>query len=1042
MAKSTIELKHFHGGINSSSDPRDIAVSESPLLTDAAISAVGKLTLIGSSSSGVSWTEDDTCQNNSIPSGGAWARLDASSHIKQDYYTGLWISITAGANSGQEREIMQYDPSGTTSNALYGNNIALVSPIFPLGLDTDNTSDYTIYCKTDALDTTKHKGLFSMKSDRQFDDGENDETLLFLYDNDQHIHGYDSEGWHANRIDMGTTGIDPCFYSADGVLRVSDANFNAASQWFGYIEEHRFNTLNTSSNDDTSPTPLWFSGSQEIVGSDNEGTSDPGICLISTPFVGTNTCVASQGGLSDAGPNSADSEYIGNLQGITCSINNDLTANNGTCNLRVGIQHNNLIGDGQSGNWSHTNYEGGGNTDFGKSQEYSFPQPIFGNINVALSGAGGKTPPSYDVFWWTGDTFRQDGSQSIIVPIFIEAADLALVDDAIEFDAYQLDSAGYGSMTLEGVRKWVFASSEMTPDCWNIFVLSDSNYNYNGEGDTSWDAERVADSLAVRLMCSGTTSPSLFLGGVAEISVDENIDGWQEGVYTFHNTLIYDGNQESLPTLMDGDETNTKNRNKLAIIGGPLLLEFQAYIDSLDMAGLPTVNTYCFNKRVTGCRYYFKEESNDNYFLIGEVDFIEKGWRWTPDTDTISYDLTDCASAVTLAPPNVPTNITNSIVKGITPRGANFVDTYRSINGFKTTTSSLSAQYKTAVLQGRRIYIGNVKQGGTHYPDRILKSEVNKFDTFPSDSGFIDVAVRDGESIIKLEAYADRILQFKQESLYIINVAENIEFLEDTFHNKGVLQPHHVCKTDVGIAWFNKHGVYLYDGQKVNELLAKEGLKLINEVTWEAFVTHSAADPSGGNAMISYIPKSKELIFKNNNNDIYLFDLTLRAWTSGDSKISVTTAMTNFSLNDDEELTWIDNTDCTIKTWDSSPSTSTNFAYQTMDIDFGKPAVRKKIYKVYVTYKTATAATNVQVKYDVNGAGTFGLEFRDGDNFASDLLDTTTSNYWHQATLKPDVSSEANNIYSFALKFSASGTVPASFEINDITIIYRMKSAR
>jgi len=55
-------------------------------------------------------------------------------------------------------------------------------------------------------------------------------------------------------------------------------------------------------------------------------------------------------------------------------------------------------------------------------------------------------------------------------------------------------------------------------------------------------------------------------------------------------------------------------------------------------------------------------------------------------------------------------------------------------------------------------------------------------------------------------------------------------------------------------------------------------------------------------------------------------------------------------------------------------------------------------------------------------------------------VDTTTD--WQVDTLVPDVSSEANNIYSLKLKFEADGTVPADFEINDMSIIYRVKALK
>ena len=82
----------------------------------------------------------------------------------------------------------------------------------------------------------------------------------------------------------------------------------------------------------------------------------------------------------------------------------------------------------------------------------------------------------------------------------------------------------------------------------------------------------------------------------------------------------------------------------------------------------------------------------------------------------------------------------------------------------------------------------------------------------------------------------------------------------------------------------------------------------------------------------------------------------------------------------------------------------------------------------------------MQVKYDVDGGTSLDKEFQDGNNFASDEL--AAANGWQVAELKPKTSSEANNKYSFRLAFTCDGTVPAAFEINDITIIYRAKSIK
>ena len=132
-------------------------------------------------------------------------------------------------------------------------------------------------------------------------------------------------------------------------------------------------------------------------------------------------------------------------------------------------------------------------------------------------------------------------------------------------------------------------------------------------------------------------------------------------------------------------------------------------------------------------------------------------------------------------------------------------------------------QFKTSVLHNRRIYLGNVKveyQDGKKetLSDTILKSEPAQFDKFTK-RGRIDVAVGDGEDIIKLESYADRILEFKNRTLHVINASAKGEFLEDSFKYKGVSNPQAVARTDYGVAWANEFGCYMYDGRQIHDLL-------------------------------------------------------------------------------------------------------------------------------------------------------------------------------------------------------------------------------
>ena len=135
-------------------------------------------------------------------------------------------------------------------------------------------------------------------------------------------------------------------------------------------------------------------------------------------------------------------------------------------------------------------------------------------------------------------------------------------------------------------------------------------------------------------------------------------------------------------------------------------------------------------------------------------------------------------------------------------------------------------KYKTACVLNRRTYIGNVatldneyyKMADKVYDDRMVKSPVNAFDTFPFDN-FVDVAINDGDAIIHLEGFNDRILQFKEKILYIINVSQDFEFLESSHPHMGIKNHIQVCKTPFGIAWINDKGCYFYDGKGIKNLI-------------------------------------------------------------------------------------------------------------------------------------------------------------------------------------------------------------------------------
>jgi len=389
--------------------------------------------------------------------------------------------------------------------------------------------------------------------------------------------------------------------------------------------------------------------------------------------------------------------------------------------------------------------------------------------------------------------------------------------------------------------------------------------------------------------------------------------------------------------------------------------------------------------------------------------------------------------------------------------GYRFPNTSFSDEMIEEVKQMVSLRFKTAVVVNRVVYVGNVQKTDlkgqvTVEGDSMYKSGVGKFDQF-SNFRRIEVTVRDGDEIVKIEEYADRILQFKKDKMHLVNVSQDVEFLEDTFMYKGVRHPASVCKTDYGIAWANRRGVYLYDGQKVINLLEKGGKQIIKESEWKNFL---AADKSyGGNEteltpMVGYIPHKRQIIIYDDitNNStaeprMYLYDMVTQSWVQGtETNRTIDAVKTNFVHDKFGQLIYIQDTK-RVHVWNDTSTSSDSFEVITKDIDFGEPGRRKKVYKVLVTYTTAASGnvgSSVQVKFDADGGTALDKTFANGTNFSSNVLGY--ANGWQVAELKPGTSSEANNIKSFQLKFFTSGTVPAGFKINDISIIYRMKPAK
>ena len=518
------------------------------------------------------------------------------------------------------------------------------------------------------------------------------------------------------------------------------------------------------------------------------------------------------------------------------------------------------------------------------------------------------------------------------------------------------------------------------------------------------------------LTSASTATPSNFTtypasaGSGFELNVisHTDVDGLiRSGVYEFASTFIYDNNQESLPFAYTNTHTISE-ANDFKVL-------------SLNVSAKSP-----YDPRISGGRIYIREVgSDDEYIMLIDID-MTKGCRtnfsdnYTPWHDAGSSNF-NCPTATASA---------NFEVKDL-----GFI-TYETINGYSSSifSNALGDQgefWKDSTVANNRVFICNVtmkdEDSGTdkstatikNYPDRIMYSMPNRFDTFPS-FNFIEAAKGDADYYTAIESFADRILAYKQYSLDIINISSPSDtnwFLEDSKNYMGVEFHGAVAKTQYGIIWVNKQGLYFYNGSRIVDLSENK----IDDDTWHSFVSI--------NSMIIY-DEATSLVYvvKNcsSDGDAYMYDFKkgnftyLRDFTHD----GITNVVhTNFS----------DSTNALVGTIDSS---TTKFyklyrdfqavqyvRFATKDLDFGNSARIKKVYAVYITYKSNDALT-----------GYFTLVEEEAGNSHA-LSGTLTANTTDYKTVKLKPSSPVS-CTKIAVVMNTT-TNARKVEINDISIEYR-----
>ena len=636
------------------------------------------------------------------------------------------------------------------------------------------------------------------------------------------------------------------------------------------------------------------------------------------------------------------------------------------------------------------------------------------------------------------------GSKKVSGTFSFEAGDIAKTNDILVKISMDYDTTG--STGWDGT--------------WNI--SSDSS---NYDGPARW--ERIMmHALKVHMYDPNYTSAA---DSVVFPTGDEVRVNWNFGTPSGTTASGWEGKKFQVgitSTNIFGEENHidTGNITNIAATGPTSTIygnigEGSDGSSNITTGQAPTISVYLgtnilkdtFKKET---KFYIKDNESDIWYLQFLINH---------DTGKIHSATSGYSSLGTM---HIGPNVTSWEIPKEEMLSPNQIDTYESETFLSKTyttenSANMTCRYKTAVVANNRLYVGNIKQGGKVYGDRMIKSPINKYNILP-DINFIDVAINDGDEITALAYYRDKLLQFKRKKVFIINTSGDYEFLENTLQDIGVDQQCQVTTTPFGIVWANEQGCFVYDGQQVQNLIdgkiaPTSDARFIDNNYW---LISSTDVP-----LVGYLRDKKSLIVLTKAStsigvpEGFQYNFITKSWaflftrTPDSGKTLHNGTKSNMQIDKDGNLIWhtyYSGSFNKIVKWNDNPgggnTTPTGSGdsgivyFRTKDFDFGQPGVRKKVYKVYITYKTTNGeAAALDAKFATDGSTTF-TEFstsKSTNYSASGFADS--AGQWKTAILIP--ASSINNIYSFALQL-ANAHITNGFEINDISIVYRMKRAK
>ncbi len=366
------------------------------------------------------------------------------------------------------------------------------------------------------------------------------------------------------------------------------------------------------------------------------------------------------------------------------------------------------------------------------------------------------------------------------------------------------------------------------------------------------------------------TQAELVAGTGFEVGITRtaNDGDWIEGTYIIAIAFKYDDGQISAlyvptadeefgTTIVDGDSLTLTVRGKMS-----------ASVD--------------YDERISGGYVFCRlDESDEPWSLFADIS-MAKGAR-----ATLSGTYNAWAESST---------VYEAYTANFKSLRLNVEDSYESLAGIDPTTlvevfTGDNAFWNTSVIARNRCFIGSVRytaEGGalSHFRDRILYSQAGAYDTFPIKDNYIDVVQGDAEDYVKLGAYGNDLLCFKESTLYIVDISDpddaGWQMKQDVNKGKypfrGIAHPGAYFETPHGPAWCNKFGVFLYNGSEIVPLLGDKIELSEHPLAYQRYMEFATND---------YISKSNDADLNFGANTDFSLEVIFKSSAAGSTQALV-----------------------------------------------------------------------------------------------------------------------------------------------------------